>query len=85
MPKTFLARGDACYVSQYSYVCVAPASDAFVAKVNSSGTGLVYAGYIGGTGYEKGNGIAVGSTGEAYVTGLIITSDATFPSRVDQV
>ena len=43
--------------------------DAFVAKINSSGSGLVYSTYLGGTGSERGNGIAVDPAGNAYVTG----------------
>ena len=44
-------------------------SDAFVAKVSAAGTGLVYAGYIGGDGVDGGRGIAVDAAGNAYVTG----------------
>jgi hypothetical protein len=43
-------------------------SDAFVAKVRADGTGLIYAGFIGGSGFENGNGIAV-SNGAAYIVG----------------
>ena len=43
--------------------------DAFVAKVNAAGTALVYCGYIGGSGDDDGYGIAVDSSGNAYVTG----------------
>jgi hypothetical protein len=43
--------------------------DAFVAKVNPSGTALVYAGFLGGSGYDFGQGIAVDASGSAYVTG----------------
>ena len=53
--------------------------DAFVAKVDPSGTALTYAGYIGGTGYDSGYGIAVDATGAAYVTGGTTSSEATFP------
>jgi len=53
--------------------------DAFVAKVNASGTALVYCGYIGGSGTDWGNGIAVESTGNAYVTGSTHSTQATFP------
>jgi hypothetical protein len=56
--------------------------DAFVAKVNAAGTGLVYAGYIGGAGNDQGAGIAVDSAGNAYVTGLTDSSEATFPVTV---
>lgn len=53
--------------------------DAWVAKVNAAGTGLMYCGYIGGSGDEVGNGIAIDSSGNAYVTGQTSSSQATFP------
>jgi len=53
--------------------------DAFVAKVNASGTALVYCGYIGGSDYDSGNGIAVDGSGNAYVTGQTSSTEATFP------
>ena len=56
--------------------------DAFVAKVNPSGTALLYAGYIGGSGLEFGQGIAVDSAGNAYVTGRTGSTEATFPVTV---
>jgi hypothetical protein len=56
--------------------------DAFVAKVNASGTALDYAGYIGGAGSDIGNGIAVDGFGNAYVTGSTNSSEATFPATV---
>ncbi|MGA2533810.1 MAG: SBBP repeat-containing protein [Candidatus Aminicenantales bacterium] len=49
--------------------------DAFVAKVNASGSALVYCGYIGGTDIDIGAGIAVDPQGNAYVTG---TADSGF-------
>jgi hypothetical protein len=56
--------------------------DAFVAKVKADGTGLVYCGYIGGTADEDGYGIAVDSSGSAYVTGYTNSSEASFPVSV---
>ena len=50
---------------------------AFVTKLNASGTGLVYSTYLGGTSRDSGAGIAVDSSGNAYVTGL--TESADFP------
>jgi Beta-propeller repeat len=46
--------------------------DAFIAKLDPSQSGassLVYSTYLGGSGSDSGNGIAVDSTGDAYVTG----------------
>jgi hypothetical protein len=50
-------------------------TDAFVAKVRADGTGLDYCGYIGGSGNDLGLGIAVDSTGNAYITGDTLSSD----------
>ena len=54
-------------------------SDAFVAKVNASGTALVYCGYIGGLDWDGAYDIAVDRSGNAYVTGEIHSTQATFP------
>jgi len=56
--------------------------DVFVAKVNASGTGLLYCGYIGGASYECGWGIAVDGSGNAYVAGDTYSTEATFPVNV---
>ena len=55
------------------------ATDAFVAKVKADGTGLVYAGYIGGSSDEEGWGIAVDGSGAAYVSGYTRSTEASFP------
>ncbi len=44
-------------------------SDAFVTKINAAGSALVYSTYLGGSGGDAGSGIAVDSSGNAYVTG----------------
>jgi hypothetical protein len=51
--------------------------DVFVAKLNSTGTALLYATYIGGRGDDRAAGIAVDSSGQAYVTGS--TASTNFP------
>jgi len=56
--------------------------DAFVAKVNASGTALSYCGYIGGTDVDRGAGIAVDASGYAYVTGSTSSSQASFPVAI---
>jgi uncharacterized repeat protein (TIGR01451 family) len=53
--------------------------DAFVAKVAGDGLSLVYAGYIGGSGDDRGHGIAVDAGGSAHVTGET-NSGASFPA-----
>ena len=53
--------------------------DAFVAKVNPTGTALLYAGYVGGAGYDLALGIALDGVGSAYVTGSTSSDQATFP------
>ena len=50
-------------------------SDAFVAKLNRAGSKLVYSTYLGGTGGDGGNGIAVDRFGQAYVTGFTGATD----------
>ena len=57
-------------------------SDAYVAKVNASGTALIYAGYIGGSSDDRGEAIAVDSTGNAYITGETGSTEADFPVAV---
>ena len=42
----------------------------FVTKLNPTGTALVYSTYLGGTGESYGDGIAVDSSGNAYISGL---------------
>lgn len=56
--------------------------DAFVAKINASGTGFDYCGYIGGSGGELASGIAIDSAGSIYVSGHTSSSAATFPVKV---
>lgn len=54
-----------------------PVGDGFVAKLNSTGSALVYSSYLGGTGVDQGYGIAVDSFGTAYVAGT--TGSPDFP------
>ena len=52
--------------------------DAFVTKLNASGTALVYSTYLGGSSGDHAFGIAVDSAGNAYVTG--VTNSTDFPT-----
>jgi len=51
--------------------------DVFVTKINALGTATVYSTFLGGSGDDRGLGIAVDSAGNAYVAG--VTSSVTFP------
>jgi hypothetical protein len=53
--------------------------DAFVTKVNSSGTALIYSTYLGGTGDDGGGAIMADSAGSAHVTGGTHSLD--FPTK----
>lgn len=55
--------------------------DAFVTKVNTAGSALVYSTYLGGTFTEQGYGVAVDAAGSAYVAGL--TTSSNFPTTPD--
>jgi hypothetical protein len=55
-------------------------ADAFVTKLNPTGTSLLYSTYLGGTGDDSGFGIAVDSTGNAYVTGHTTSTTRFFPT-----
>lgn len=51
--------------------------DAFAAKLSANGSALMYSTYLGGSGFEQGQSIAVDASGSAYVTGF--THSANFP------
>ncbi|MDE2149501.1 MAG: SBBP repeat-containing protein [Gammaproteobacteria bacterium] len=54
------------------------APDAFIAKLNADGSALVYSTYLGGSGVESGNAIAVDSGGDVYIAGNTNSTD--FPT-----
>src|SRR5690606_38464529 len=51
--------------------------DAFVAKLNPAGDTLVYLTYLGGSGEDIGDAIAVDGAGNVYITGM--TESTNFP------
>lgn len=55
----------------------AGSQDAFVTKINPSGTDLIYSTYLGGNGSTQGHGIDVDKHGNAYITG--VTNSINFP------
>jgi hypothetical protein len=54
------------------------AEDAFVTKLNVSGSALGYSTFLGGTSFDAGRGIAVDGSGRVYVTGY--TPSAEYPT-----
>jgi Beta-propeller repeat len=60
--------------------CNGGLSDAFVSVIKADGSGFVYSTFLGGGGADQGLGIAVDSSGDAYVTGLT-QSSTDFPTK----
>jgi parallel beta-helix repeat protein len=50
-------------------------SDAFVTKINSAGSALVYSTYLGGASSDGGEAIAIDPAGNAYITGATKSPD----------
>lgn len=73
-PTTPGASQTACKTNKPGGDC----SNAFVAKLNPTGSALVYATFLGGSVGEHAGAIAVDSAGSAYVTGYTSSSD--FPT-----
>ncbi len=53
--------------------------DAFITKINATGTALIYSTYLGGSGTDRAEGIALDAAGSVYVTGY--TESANFPLK----
>jgi len=51
--------------------------DAFIAKLNTNGSALIYSTYLGGSGSDEGFGITVDSSGNAFISGQ--TNSTNFP------
>jgi len=52
--------------------------DAFITKIDASGSSLIYSTYLGGSGFDRVNGIAVDTGGSAYIAGFTNSTD--FPT-----
>jgi hypothetical protein len=59
---------------------LAGANNAFVAKLNATGSALAYSTYLGGSSIDQGSAIAVDGGGNAYVAGF--TYSANFPTTM---
>jgi hypothetical protein len=58
--------------------CSGTSVDAFVSKLDPTGSFLVYSTYLGGSGNDYGNGIALDPSGNAYIAGQTFSTD--FPT-----
>jgi hypothetical protein len=63
-------------------------TEAFILKLNTDGTELLFSTYIGGSGYEEGNDIAIGPDGDVCITGKTGSidfncSDGTFDTTLN--
>ncbi len=76
------------YITGYTYSWVYPVTtgaydisyngglrDVFVSKLNRDGSGLIYSTFLGGTDTDMARGIAVDTSGNAYVTGFTYSSN----------
>jgi hypothetical protein len=61
-----------------SVACTSDVYDAFVTRLNSSGSGLLYSSYLGGDDLDIGYSIAVNNSGDAFVAGR--TASTNFPT-----
>lgn len=53
-------------------------SDAFVTKLNATGSAIVYSSFLGGTVFDAAHALTIDSTGNAYITGR--TTSGNFPT-----
>ncbi len=76
--RTTYVGGDYCSDYEFAYLAC---TIAFVTKLNSAGSALVYSTYLGGSpryngaGWTSGYGVVVDGSGNAYVTGSTESSD----------
>jgi len=60
-------------------------TDAFVTKINADGSAAVYSTYLGGSQNDTGEGIAVDSAGNAYLTGQTDSNDFPLVNAIQAV
>jgi len=62
-------------VTAYQSVYGGGPSDAFVAKVHPLGSSLIYTSYLGGSGFDVANGVAVDSDEDIYIAGSTLSTN----------
>jgi uncharacterized repeat protein (TIGR01451 family) len=55
-------------------------ADIFVTKIDAAGANIIYSTYVGGSGLDRGDGIAIDNGGNAYVVGRVDSSSIDFPT-----
>ncbi|HET9177443.1 MAG TPA: SBBP repeat-containing protein [Terriglobia bacterium] len=60
-------------------------TDAFVTKLAPGGTQMVYSTFLGGSGLDQGNSIALDSSGDAFITGFTQSSDLPLTNALQRV
>ena len=55
-------------------------ADIFVTKIDAAGANVIYSTYVGGSGQDRGDGIAVDTNGNAYVVGRVDSLSINFPT-----
>ena len=71
----FPVTAGAFQISCKGGTCGGQLSDMFLTKLNSTGSALIYSTFVGGSGYDGGEGIAVERAGNAYVVGQTTSND----------
>ncbi|HEV2383357.1 MAG TPA: SBBP repeat-containing protein [Terriglobia bacterium] len=66
------------FQSKCAGTCSTADPDAFVTELNAAGSALIYSTYLGGTGFDQGNGITLDPSGDAFVVGW--TGSKNFPT-----
>ncbi|MGA2556714.1 MAG: SBBP repeat-containing protein, partial [Verrucomicrobiota bacterium] len=75
--------GDTGYSTDFptvnAFQSASTGNDAFLAKLSSDGSSLLYSTKLGAAGWQQGRAIAVGTNGNVWITGS--TSSTNFPTR----
>ncbi len=65
------------YQAEQGGGCSSECSDAYIAKLNTTTSQIVYSSYLGGAGIDEANDVVVDSNGRAYIAGF--TKSSNFP------
>src|SRR4029434_4896294 len=55
-------------------------ADIFVTRIDPTGANIIYSTYIGGSGLDRADGIAVDASGNAFVVGRVDSTSTDFPT-----